>query len=475
MLNERYLKCRDDLESRGQTHILNCWNSLNNDSRCHLIDQIESICWATVDPLIQSHVLSKPADDVLGNLQPAVVHRRTPAKGEAEKYQRALSVGKELLSSGKVAAFTVAGGQGTRLGFDGPKGAITISPVREKTLFQLFAEIISATRERYQTAIPWYIMTNPGNHQQTVEFLKDHSYFGLPTNDVILFSQGMLPSFDFLGKLLMMDKHHLALSPDGHGGSLKALATSNALLDMKQRGIEIVSYFQVDNPLVQPFDELFLGLHRITESEMSTKVAPKVDDLERVGNICLSDGKVVVVEYSNFPEELASEKNSDGTRKFAIGNLAIHLLDVDFIDRIVAHEFQLPYHRAEKTVTYMDENGFQRTPPSQATNAVKLETFVFDALPLARNPLLLEIDRKEEFSPVKNAKGTDSIETAIRDQIHRAARWLAEAGVTIPRNSANEPDVIVEIASSYALNAQDVRDKVASPPPLHPGETIYFS
>ena len=206
---------------------------------------------------------------------------------------------------------------------------------------------------------------------------------------------------------------------------------------------------------------------------MSTKVAPKVDDLERVGNMCLADGRLVVVEYSSFPDELAHLKNPDGSRRFNVGNLAIHLLETNFIDRIAGQSFKLPYHRAEKTVTWVDENGLERTPATP--NAVKLETFVFDALPLASNPLLLEIDRSEEFSPVKNAKGVDSIETAIRDQIRRAARWLKSAGVEVPSNENGEFDVVLEIAPSYALTAEDVARNLKTPLRLQPGERIYLS
>jgi UDP-N-acetylglucosamine/UDP-N-acetylgalactosamine diphosphorylase len=316
-------------------------------------------------------------------------------------------------------------------------------------------------------------MTNPGNHRQTVGFLEDHEFFGLPPQDVVLFSQGMLPSFDLDGKILLEDKHRLALAPDGHGGALKALVAGDALQDMASRGVEIISYFQVDNPLVKPFDPLFIGLHAKAGSEMSTKVASKVDDFERVGNVCMHEGRVVVIEYSNFPDELARAKNPDGSRRFNVGNLAIHLLDVGFVDRIIAQKFELPYRSAEKTVTWMDENGFQRSPSTP--NAIKLETFVFDALPLAKNPLLLEVDRAEEFSPVKNAKGVDSVESAIGDQIRRAARWLEAAGVTIPRKPNGEPDTTIEIAPAYALADDDVKRRVTRPPTLHSGETIYIA
>ena len=472
-LDDRYQKCREDLKLRGQEHVLVWWDDLDNDARAHLLDHIESIPWPLVDKLIETHVLNKPEDAVPTDLEPAPCYPRIPAPDQEDLYQQAKSHGADLIAAGRVAAFTVAGGQGTRLGFDGPKGAVTVTPVREKSLFQVFAETIGATREKYSAQIPWYIMTNPGNHQQTVGFLQDHEFFGLPHGDVMLFMQGMLPSFDFDGKLLMTDKHHLALSPDGHGGSLKALATSGALRDMQARGIEIVSYFQVDNPLVRPFDPLFIGLHRMTESEMSSKVASKVDDLERVGNVCLSDGRLTVVEYSNFPEHLARAKNPDGTRKYDLGSLAMHLLDVKFIDRIVGREFELPFHRAEKVVTSINDHGVAHTPDTP--NAVKLEAFIFDALPLAENPLILEIDRSDEFSPVKNATGTDSLETAGRDQIRRAARWLEAAGLSVPRDADGEPNVTIEIAPSYATCVEDVQRRVTRPPKLHPGETIYIS
>ncbi len=469
----RFERCDADLKTRGQGHVLRWWDDLSRGEREHLLADIESIPWEILDGLIESHVLRRPNRTMLTDLSPATVYPRVPAPDQAGLYEKARSLGRELIEAGKVGAFTVAGGQGTRLGFEGPKGAVTITPVREKTLFQLFAEIIRAARARYAVRIPWYIMTNPANHEQTVGFLKDHDYFELPPDDVFPFAQGMLPAFDLKGRILLQDKYRLALAPDGHGGSLKALVRSGALEDMRARGIEIVSYFQVDNPLVKPFDPLFVGLHAKTGSEMSTKVTPKADDLERVGNVCLHEGKVVVVEYSHIPDELAHAENPDGTRKFDVGNLAIHLLNVSFIERIIAKRFDLPFRRAEKTVTWMDENGFLRTP--RGPNAVKLETFVFDAIPLANNPLLLEVDRAEEFSPVKNAKGVDSVETATRHQIARACRWLELAGVAIPRKPDGEPDVTIEIAPSYALDPEDVKRGVTTAPTFDPGETIYIS
>jgi UDP-N-acetylglucosamine/UDP-N-acetylgalactosamine diphosphorylase len=472
-LESRYRRGLEALKRRGQAHVLRWWDELDTTGREHLLSEIEAIPWAWLESLIQSHVLRQPTESTPAGLEPAPVYPCEPGIGQAQLYETARTRGRELLRAGRVAALTVAGGQGTRLGYDGPKGTVPVSPVREKTLFQLFAEMNQAARDRYATPIRWYIMANPRNLAQTIAFFEQHGYFGLPEDDLVFFSQEMLPVFDLHGKLILEETHRLARAPDGHGGTLKALVASGALRDMRTHGVEIISYFQVDNPLVKPFDPLFIGLHAETGSEMSTKVVRKVDDHERVGNVCLHEGHVRVVEYSDFPDELAAARNPDGSRTFDAGSIAIHLLDAEFVGRVIERQFALPYHRAEKRVAWLDENAVLRIP--ERPNAVKLETFVFDALPLAGHPLVLEVDRAEEFSPVKNATGVDSLETAVRHQVRRAADWLAGAGVNIPRRSDGEPDLTVEIAPSYALDAQDVQRKMTKPIELKPGDSVYLS
>lgn len=468
----RYESCRRVLKARGQGHVLRWWDELLPAERERLLIDIESIPWDVLDAVVPTHVLTAPNVSAHADLQPARVYPAHPKPEQNIEYTEARKRGIELIQQGKVTAFTVAGGQGTRLGIDGPKGMVAVTPVKGKSLFQLFAEMILAARRRYGAPIPWYIMTSPANHAATVEYLSGHSFFGLPRGDVVLFSQGMLPAFDFAGRLLLDAKHGLALAPDGHGGSLKALARSGALADMRRRGITLISYFQVDNPMVQPFDPLFIGLHAGTCSEMSTKVTRKADDLEKVGNVCLEGGRLKVIEYSELPEALARARNPDGTRQFDAGNLAIHLLDVEFVDRVVGRSFQLPFRRAEKTVSFIDDRGDRVRP--EKPNAIKLETFVFDVLPLAANPLILEVDRSEEFSPVKNATGEDSLETSHRDQVRRACRWLEQAGVPVPLRSDGEPDATVEISPLFALNAEELKTARERIPPIHRGVAVYI-
>jgi UDP-N-acetylglucosamine/UDP-N-acetylgalactosamine diphosphorylase len=470
----RYQVCQRELARRGQSHLLRWWDDLTPVEREHLLGEIESIPWGLLDSTLSGSASAGSEEEAgtLGDLEPAPVYPANPGDDLRALYERARARGAELIAGGKVAAFTVAGGQGTRLGFDGPKGMVPITPVRGKSLFQLFAETILAVGKRFGVSIPWYIMTSPANHERTVAYLRAHNHFGLPERDVFAFVQGQLPALDFWGKILLECRHRLALAPDGHGGSLKALVESGALADMRDRGVEIISYFQVDNPLVKPVDPLFIGLHALTGSEMSTKVARKADDLERVGNVCMSGGKPVVVEYTEFPESLARERDADGTRQFDAANLAIHLLDVAFVEKLGQAGYKLPLHFAEKMVPCIDEWG-QPFLPDKA-NAIKLEAFIFDALRFASNPLVLEVERAEEFSPVKNASGADSIETAKRDLVRRAARQLERIGMTIPRDDAGDPKVELEIDPRWCEEALTPSDIELLRKAIVPGAAVYI-
>jgi len=337
-------------------------------------------------------------------------------------------------------------------------------------LFELFAQMVAAAQLRYETTIPWCVMTSETNHAQTLAYFELKNWFGLSPDDVFLFSQQMLPAFDLSGRLIMSSRFGLALAPNGHGGSIKALVDSGTLAKLRERGVSVISYFQIDNPLVKPFEPLGIGLHVTTGTEMAIKVVPKVDDLERVGNVCCERGCVRVVEYSDFPEALAKSRDVDGKRRFDAGNSAIHLFNVDFVDRIAGRSFQMPYRRAVKVVPYVDGHGEVVVPTEP--NAVKLETFVFDVLPLANNPLVLEIDRGEEFSPVKNASGSDSLATAHRDLIARSYRWLASAKVLLPWTADQTPAAEVMILPSFVIDAAGVSNRVAEIPAIVAGDQV---
>ena len=470
----RYDEFRNRLETLGQGHVLTFWPQLGDTQRSQLLADLDLFDLAAVCELARDHLGSPSQTATYTDLEPAAPLPCRPDLAQVGRYADAVRLGREWIAGGKVAALTVAGGQGTRLGFDGPKGMFPISPVRHKTLFELFAESIQAVARRYGSIVPWYIMTSRDNDEATRAFFVEKGYFGLAPDDVFFFQQGVMPAFDRQGRLLLAEPHRLSLSPDGHGGTLLALRRSGALDDMAKRGVEYISYFQVDNPLVSVLDPLFIGLHASTGSEMSSRSLSKADDFERVGNFAWSAGRLLVVEYSDLPEVLATARNPDGSRKFNAGSPAIHVLTRSFVQRLTADQgrFALPWHRAEKKVPYVDPSG-QRVEPTDP-NGIKLETFVFDALPLAENPLVLEASRAEQFSPVKNATGQDSADTARRDLVRRAAAWLAAAGCSVPQRSDGELDAVIEISPFLALDRDELCEKLTDPPVIQPGQQLYL-
>lgn len=464
---------RSQLASIGQEHILCFFPELAPASQQKLLAQLQALDLKLIAQVAQSHVRHKPHVPLPKDIRPIEAFPREADASHAALYADAVRRGHQLLRGGKIGAFLVAGGQGTRLGYDGPKGEYPVTPLKNKPLFQIFAEQLLAHSRDCGRAIPWYIMTSDVNDAPTRDFFKRHSFFGYDPVDIFFFQQGMMPAFSMDGKVLLAEKDSLALSPDGHGGSLRALARSGALADMQKRGVEHLSYFQVDNPLVHCIDPLFLGLHDLSGSEMSSKTIPKAGPLERVGNFVTADGALQVIEYSDLPEELAKQTNPDGSLRFNFGSIAIHALRVSFVGRLNSGgQLQLPWHRAEKKVAYVDDSGKPVKP--EKPNAVKLEQFVFDAIPLARNPIVYTTDRAEEFSPVKNAEGADSPATSRRDQIRRAARWLLSAGVDVPMKGP-EPDCVLEISPLYATSAQQLQSRKLPIRSVMSGQSLYVS
>jgi UDP-N-acetylglucosamine/UDP-N-acetylgalactosamine diphosphorylase len=460
------------LESINQHHVLRFWSEIGLPGQAKLAAQVEALDPALIDDLVKKYVVRKPAIPLPTDIRPVQAYPRLPGAQHAKLYQEAHDRGQQLLRQGKVAAFLVAGGQGTRLGYDGPKGEFPVTPIRNKPLFEVFAEQLRACSRDFGRPVPWYIMTSDINDGPTRAFFRKNNHFGYDPSNLFFFQQGMMPAFGMDGRMLLADKDSLALSPDGHGGSLRALHRSGALADAKRRGVEHLSYFQVDNPLVHCIDPLFLGLHELTGSEMSSKTIAKAGPLEKVGNFVVADGALQVIEYSDLPDELAKQTNPDLSLRFNAGSIAIHALRVSFIERLNSgSQLQLPWHRAEKKVACIDDSG--RLIKPDKPNAIKLEQFVFDAIPLAKNPIVYTTDRAEEFSPVKNAEGSDSPATCRRDQIRRAARWLAEAGVNVPTKNG-EPDAVLEISPLYATSAQQLAERNMPIREIQGGRQVYF-
>ncbi len=491
----------------GQAQVFAFWDSLSPAERAALAEQAREIDLGEVRQLNATLVLKTAgATGVdLSGLAPAPCTLLPEHGGDAGQWAAARAGGEAALRAGRVAAFTVAGGQGTRLGYDGPKGTFAVTPLQGKSLFQLFAEKIKAAGLRYSRPLHWFIMTSHANHGPTEEFFAENQHFGLDRGRVHFFRQGRMPAVDFAGKILLETPSSLALSPDGHGGSLRALHRSGALDLMQAEGIDTISYFQVDNPIVRCIDPAFIGFHLAAGSEMSSKMVPKAYAEEKVGHFCRQHGKVVVVEYSDMPMAMQREKNPDGTLRYSAGSIAIHVIDRDFAARMAGGEIgekpetgnlkpegpdsrntqvsgfrsqvcsspALPFHRADKKINTVDATG-QAVKPEKV-NGVKFEMFVFDALPFARNSVVIETARADDFSPVKNADGVDSPKTAREDQLRQFARWLKAAGATVATDATGLPAGALEVSPLFGYDADTFAERWARLP-VKPvvGEGLYL-
>jgi UDP-N-acetylglucosamine/UDP-N-acetylgalactosamine diphosphorylase len=269
-----------------------------------------------------------------------------------------------------------------------------------------------------------------------------------------------MPAVDFDGKILLESRGSIALSPDGHGGSLRALERSGSVDLMASEGIDMLSYFQVDNPLVRCVDPAFIGWHLLRGSEMSSKTVPKAYPEEKLGVFCRREGGLVVIEYSDLPLSLQRETDpATGALRFGAGSIAIHMLDREFIRRMARGTGGLPFHRADKKIQTIDAAGGVVKPDKP--NGVKFELFVFDALPFARNAVVIETLRADDFSPVKNAEGVDSPATCRDDQLRQFARWLAAAGTPVRTDPSGRPEIALEVSPLFGYDSDSFAERWA--------------
>ena len=449
-------------ERAGQGQVFAFYPQLDAAAQQRLLAEAAEIDLAEVEQLNRTLLGKNAAAVNLDGLAPAPYEPLPENGGNAADWAKAKAEGEKALRAGRVAAFTVAGGQGTRLGYDGPKGTYPVTPVKKKTLFQVFAEKIRAAAIRYGKPIHWFIMTSHANHEATESFFKENKFFGLDASLVHFFRQGRMPAVDFNGKILLETPGTIAMSPDGHGGSLRALERSGALDLMKREGIDTLSYFQVDNPLIRVIDPTFIGFHLLRGSEMSSKMVPKAYAEEKVGHFCTQNGKNVVVEYSDLPASYQKEVDAKtGKLRYIAGSVAIHIFDATFIRRMAAggEGVALPFHRADKKIPTVDTAG-KAVKPEKA-NGVKFEMFVFDALPFAKNPVIIEAKRADDFSPVKNAEGLDSPKTCREDQLRQFGRWLKANGASVTTDASGLPAVTIEVSPLFGYDEDSFADRWA--------------
>jgi UDP-N-acetylglucosamine/UDP-N-acetylgalactosamine diphosphorylase len=455
---------RDRFVKEGQDHVFQFYGELSDDQKQILIEQLSKI----------------PVEKLKGNLQKALAvvgmdsSQIQPFSGpvvdhdhpDADKWR---STGLEVIRNGQVAALVLAGGQGTRLGFDGPKGCYDLELPSGTTLFQLLSERLiklaqlasiskgGTTEDKVQ--LPLYVMTSPLNHDTTVDFFKKHSNFGL--KDLHFFPQGMLPCLDNDGKILMEDNFRVAMAPDGNGGIYPALESCGMLKMMKETGIRYIHVFSIDNALCRPADPTFLGYCITQEADCGNKVVWKAHAHEKVGVLAESNGKPCIVEYSDITADMAERVDDNNRLVFGAGNICNHFYTLDFLSNVVLPNMENMYHVARKKIPYYD--GVQLVDP-ESPNGVKLESFIFDVFPLSQKMAVMNVLREHEFAPVKNATGNDSPETARQLISSLSKQYMKEAGAKL-QDEDNAGTCEVKPMTSYAGEGlEEFKDRKISCP-----------
>ena len=421
----------ETLNAAGQQELAAHLEKLSGDARRLLERDIASQDWEELKALYAEKSTASKADNVSADLKPMPFR----IAEDDLKYNYWKEIGEMLLGKGKVAAFLVAGGQGSRLGFDGPKGMFDIGLPSHKSLFQLQAERLQNLSAQVGHPIPWCIMTSPLNHEATVNFFTEHNFFGMDRDNIRFFEQGTICALTADGKAVL-DGDRLALVPDGNGGCFRALALSGSLAWLVEKGVEYVFLYSVDNALCRICDPAFIGA--LADNGMmasASKVVHKANAQERVGIFAFQNNKPGVVEYSDLPEEYRDKTNPDGSLVFDGGNLAIHLFRVSGLRKLQTSK--LPWHTARKTVCGIE-------------NCFKFEQFLFDAFPQLGTMLPFGVIREEEFSPVKNAEGTDSPKTArtMIGKLHR--EWLMKAHIEV------KPGKLYEVSPTISYAGENL-------------------
>ena len=407
-----YEQIKDILIKHDQLHLLKYYDKLTEEQQANLLAQISSVNWHLLE-LLQNR---QDTETVKGKLEPLGALEVSEIEKRKEEFTQ---IGIEALKAQKVGAVLLAGGQGTRLGFDKPKGMFNVGITKDLYIFECLIHNLMDVINQINTWVPLYIMTSDKNHEDTVHFFEEKQYFGYNKDFIRFFKQDMAPSVDFNGKLLMEDKDRLSLSPNGNGGWFHSLQNAGLISHMKEIGIEWLTVFAVDNVLQRINDPAYVGAVIASGCDCGGKVVRKADPYERVGVLCLEDGKPSIVEYYEMTDDMIHLKDENGNLLYNFGVILNYMFRLDKLEQIVNKE--LPVHIVEKKIPYMDETGTFIKPDKP--NGYKFEELVLDMIHLMDSCLPYEVVRNHEFAPIKNPTGVDSVESA------RAL--LQENGVTL--------------------------------------------
>ena len=399
----------DLLKKYNQEHILNYLNMIDEEKKKNLINQIEKINFEELKKLyeISNRDNTKAIKGIIIEHIPFV----DKYKLEKDRKETLTKIGESIIKNNKYAVVTMAGGQGTRLGHDGPKGTfkLDVKP-KSKYLFEILAENLLRENKKYGVVIPWYIMTSTENNEKTVSFFEEHNYFGYQKEDIKFFKQGNLPLLSEDGKLLIDEDYNIKIASDGNGSIYKSMKNEGILSDMKKRGIEWIFIGAVDNEILNMCDPILLGLTIDEKNEVASKSVVKANPHEKVGVFCKKDSRPAVIEYTELPDQLAEETDEEGELLYGESHIMCNLYSLKALEKIA--EQNLPYHSAHKKANYLDENG--KLVKSEVPNGYKYEAFIFDGFNYFDNMTILRGRREEDFAPIKNKEGVDSPETAIK-------------------------------------------------------------
>ena len=412
METENFEEVERKLKRYNQEHLLDYYNNIQDENLKNKFEkQLENIDYELIDNLYKKTTI--PIKEEVGNVEPIDYWDKERLGGKYDFYE---NIGIEAIKAGKLAAVTMAGGQGTRLGHSGPKGSYDIGLDSHKSLFELLCDGLKEMGKKYEVEIPWFIMTSEENNEETVEFFKKNKYFGYEKN-VHFFVQGQLPMVDTEGKILIGENGLIKEAADGHGGVYESLVKSKMIEKMKELGVEWVFIGGVDNCLVKMVDPVLMGLAIYKNVTGAGKSVVKANPKEKVGVFCRKNGRPNVIEYSEITDEMAEATDATGELLYGESHILCNLFNLEAIERMGSNP--LPYHSAFKKATYIDKDGNKVVPDSP--NAYKFEAFLFDAFGELDDMVILRVKREEEFAPVKNATGVDSPETAreLYNNLHK--------------------------------------------------------
>ncbi len=390
-------KTSEMLNMLQQDHIVRHMRSLTDEEQLAMVAHINSLDLSVLNAV--------DSEEKRGNFEPLYA---TTLNDIEENRDRYTEIGLQAIREGKVGAVLLAGGQGSRLGFEHPKGMFNIGVKRDLFIFEcLIGNLLDVVRQT-GTWIPLFVMTSVANNRETREFFEKHDYFGYSEDNVWFFVQEQLPTVDMNGKLMLSDKGTVSTAPNGNGGWYASMAKTGMLKIVQNAKIEWLNVFAVDNVLQRIADPCFIGAVIESGRVSGAKVVAKADPEEKVGVLCLEDGRPSIVEYYEMTDEMLSRREADGSLSYNYGVILNYLFRVDRLNKTLS--VKLPLHRAFKKIKYMTASGEFVTPDKP--NAYKFETLALDMVKLQENCLAYEVDRNREFAPVKNKTGVDSVDTA---------------------------------------------------------------